>query len=346
VIGGPSTPAGPAQAGERAPPGSIVMVLGGAALALVAGAGLVLGASTVPPAAVVSALTAFDGSPQDVTVVDVRLPRVAVAAVVGASLGVAGALMQTITRNPLAEPSLLGVSWGAALAAVGAQVVVGIGTAAALVPVAIGGAAIAGLAILVLAASGRAGLTPERLIVAGAAVSGLLAALVQGLLVLDSESLGVARRWLAGSLSGANWDALVAAAPYLVAGTVISACLVRPLSALALGDDVARGLGVRTGLVKGAAALAVVALAGGSVALAGPIILVGLAVPHAARALVGHDLAPQLPACAVLGAGLVIVSDIVARVVVAPEELPVGVLTALVGAPVLLHIARRGVTSA
>ena len=332
-------------AAGRALSGSFALALSAAALVLVSGAGLMLGASTVPAADVVSALTAFDGSAQDVTVVEVRLPRVVVAAVVGASLGVAGALMQAVTRNPLAEPSLLGVSWGAALAAVGAQVVAGIGTAAALVPVAIGGAAIAGLAILVLAASGRAGLTPERLIVAGAAVSGLLAALVQGLLVLDSESLEVARRWLAGSLIGANWDALAAAAPYLVAGTVLSTCLVRPLSTLALGDDVARGLGVRTGRVKGAAAIAVVALAGGSVALAGPILLVGLAVPHAARALVGRDLAPLLTMCAVLGAMLVIVSDIVARVVVAPEELPVGVLTALVGAPVLLHVARRGVMS-
>jgi iron complex transport system permease protein len=346
VIAGPSTPIGTAQAGERALPGSVVLALGAATLAVVAGAGLMLGASTVSAGSVVSALTAFDGSAEDVTVVDVRLPRVVVAAVVGASLGVAGALMQAITRNPLAEPSLLGVSWGAALAAVGAQVVAGIGTAAALVPVAIGGAAIAGLLIVVLAASGRAGLTPERLIVAGAAVSGLLAALVQGLLVLDSESLEVARRWLAGSLTGASWSALMAAAPYLAAGTVLCAGLVRPLSALALGDDVARGLGVRTGLVKGAAAVAVVALAGGSVALAGPILLVGLAVPHAARALVGRDLAPLLMACAVLGAVLLIVSDIVARIAVAPEELPVGVMTALVGAPVLLHIARRGVTSA
>jgi len=232
------------------------------------------------------------------------------------------------------------------LAAVGAQVVVGIDTAAALVPVAIGGAAIAGLVVVVLGATGRAGLTPERLIVAGAAVSGLLAALVQGLLVLDRESLEVARRWLAGSLNGASWDALVAATPYLVAGTVLSACLVRSLSTLALGEDVARGLGVRTGLIKGAGAVAVVALAGGSVALAGPIILVGLVVPHAAVAFVGRDLAPLLVTCAVLGALLVIVSDIVARIVVAPEELPVGVLTALVGAPVLLHLARRGVASA
>jgi iron complex transport system permease protein len=341
----PSGPTAAAPATERVLPGPVVLGVAVAALVLVAGAGLMLGASTVSAPAVVSALTAFDGSPQDVTVVDVRLPRVAVATVVGASLGVAGALMQAITRNPLAEPSLLGVSWGAALAAVGAQVVAGIGTAAALVPVAIGGAAIAGLAILVLAASGRAGLTPERLVVAGAAVSGLLAALVQGLLVVDSRSLEVARHWLAGSLTGASWDALGAAAPYVVAGTALSACLVRPLSTLALGEDVARGLGVRTGLVKGAAGIAVVALAGGSVALAGPILLVGLAVPHAARALVGRDLAPLLTMCAVLGALLVLVSDIVARIAVAPEELPVGVMTALVGAPVLLRLARRGVTS-
>jgi iron complex transport system permease protein len=341
----PPTPAVTGSDGRRPLRAAVVLGLAAAALAFVAAAGLMLGASTVSVPRVLSALTAFDGSADHVTVADVRLPRVVMAAAVGASLAVAGALMQAMTRNPLAEPSLLGVSWGAALAAVGGQVVAGIGTAAALVPVAIGGAAIAGLGIVVLAARGRAGLTPERLIVAGAAVSGLLAALVQGLLVLDSESLQVARRWLAGSLSGASWEALAAAAPYLVAGTVLSACLVRPLSTLALGEDVARGLGVRTGVVKGAAAVAVVALAGGSVALAGPIILVGLAVPHAARALVGRELAPLLTACAILGAMLVILSDIVARTVVAPEELPVGVMTALVGAPVLLHVARRGVTS-
>jgi iron complex transport system permease protein len=327
-------------------PRPVMLALGTVALALAAGAGLMLGSSTISAARVVSALTAFDGSAEHTTVVDVRLPRLVVAAVVGASLGVAGALMQSITRNPLAEPSLLGVSWGAALAAVGAQVVAGIDTADALVPVAISGAAAAGLAVVVLGATGRTGLTPERLIVAGAAVSGLLAALVQGLLVLDRESLEVARRWLAGSLNGAGWEALGAAAPYLLAGAVLSVFLIRSLSTLALGEDVARGLGVRTGLIKAGAALAIVALAGGSVALAGPIILVGLVVPHAARLLVGRDLAPLLITCGVLGALLVIVSDIVARIVVAPEELPVGVMTALVGAPVLLHVARRGVASA
>jgi len=342
----PPSPIAGARGDRRALSGPVALALAAAALVVAAGAGLMLGSATVGAAEVLSALTAFDGSAEHVTVVDVRLPRIVVAAVVGAAAAVAGALMQALTRNPLAEPSLLGISWGAALAVVVAQVVAGIGSAAALVPVAIAGAATAGLAIVALGATSRAGLTAERLIVAGAAVSGLLAALVQGLLVLDRESLEVARRWLAGSLTGASWDALVAALPYLLAGAALSVWLVRPLSTLALGEDVARGLGARPGLIKGAAAAAVVTLAGGSVALVGPLILVGLAVPHAARALVGRDLAPLLPACALLGAILVIVSDILARVVVAPEELPIGVLTALVGAPVLLHVARRGAVGA
>lgn len=334
-----------AAASRRPLPGSVLLVLGLAALLLSASAGLILGSATVAPGRVLSALTAFDGSAEHVSVAEVRLPRVVVAAAVGASLGVAGALMQALSRNPLADPSLLGISWGAALAAVGAQVVAGIGTAPALVPVAMGGAAIAGLAVLALGATGRTGLTPERLVLAGATVSGLLAGLVQGMLVLDRESLEVARRWLAGSLAGTDWDVLLAAAPYLLAGIAITVCLARPLSTLALGEDVARGLGVRTGLIKAAAAAAVVALAGASVAVAGPIVLVGLAVPHGARALVGNDLPRVIIACALMGAVLVIASDVVARLVVAPEELPVGVMTALVGAPVLVHVARRGVSS-
>ena len=177
---------------------------------------------------------------------------------------------------------------------------------------------------------------------AGAAVSGLLAALVQGMLVLDRESLEAARHWLAGSLTGRGFDVLTAALPYQAVGLALAAGLARPLGALALGDDVARGLGQRVATVKLGVALAVVLLAGSAVAAAGPIVLVGLAVPHAARHLVGRDLVRVLPACALLGGILVLLADIAARVVIAPEELPVGVMTALIGAPVLLHVARRG----
>lgn len=321
--------------------GPLLGFLGLLALAVAAFASLVLGATTVAPADAISALITFDGSRDHVTVAEVRLPRTIVAVVVGGALAVGGALMQAVSRNDLADPSILGISWGAALATVAGQVVFGVGSTATLVALAMSGAAVAAAAIVALGLLGRGGLAAERLVVAGAAISGLLAALIQGLLVLDRESLEAARHWLASSLTGAGWDGLVATLPYLVVGTLLAAAVSRPLTMLGLGEDVASGLGVRPRPVQAATAIAVVALAGASVALAGPVALVGLAVPHVARRLVGHEIAPQLWACAVLGALLVVVADIVARLVLAPEELPVGVLTAAVGAPVLIHVVRR-----
>lgn len=329
------------RAGSRRLSGPLLIALGLAALVVAGFASLALGATTIAPAEVVSALLAFDGSAQHVAVAEVRLPRTAVALVVGASLGVGGALMQAVARNDLADPSILGISMGAALATVGGQIVLGVESAGVLVALAMGGAAVAAAAIVAVGLLGRGGFAAERLVVAGAALSGLLLALVQGLLVIDRESLEAARHWLAGSLTGAGWDDALATVPYLVLGTVLAAGAARPLTTLGLGEDVASALGVRPRPVQAATAVAIVALAGASVALAGPVALVGLAVPHAARALVGRDIAAQLVACSVLGALLVVVSDIVARVILAPEELPVGVLTAIVGAPVLLHVARR-----
>lgn len=332
------------RAGSRHPlrlSGSLLAVLGLGALLLAMFASLAMGASTISPGDVLSALVAFDGSRAHVAVAEVRLPRTVVAVAVGGSLGVAGALMQAVSRNDLADPSILGISWGAALATVAGQTVLSVDSAPALVALAMAGAALAAAAIVALGLLGRGGLAAERLVVAGAAISGLLAALIQGLLVLDRESLEVARHWLAGSLTGAGWDGLLATVPYLVIGVLLAIAIARPLTMLGLGEDVASGLGIRPRPVQAAAAVAIVALAGASVALAGPIALVGLAVPHAARALVGHDLVPQLAACALLGALLVVIADIVSRLVLAPEELPVGVLTAVVGAPVLVHVARR-----
>jgi iron complex transport system permease protein len=323
-------------------PAPMLAALALLALAAAFVAAVVLGATRVAFADALRAFTDFDGSHAHVAVLEVRFPRALLAATVGAGLGVAGALMQAVTRNPLAEPAILGISWGAALVAVGAQTVLGIATGAELVPFALAGAAVAGAVVVALGSAGGAGLTPERLIVAGAAMSGLLAAVVQGILVLDRESLEAARQWLAGSLTGRGFDVLVAALPYQVAGLALAAVLARPLSAFALGEDVARGLGLRVASVKVGAAVAVVLLAGSSVAVAGPIALVGLAVPHAAYHLVGRQPARFLPASAVLGALLVMLSDVAARLVIAPEELPVGVMTALIGAPVLMHVARRG----
>lgn len=332
------------SASRRRLPSPLLAAFGLLALVLAAFASLALGASTIAPGDVVSALVAFDGSREHVAVAEVRLPRTIVAIVVGGSLAVGGALMQAVSRNDLADPSILGISWGAALATVAGQLILGVDSAATLVALAMAGAAVAAAAIVALGLLGRGGLHAERLVVAGAAISGLLAALVQGLLVLDRESLEAARHWLAGSLTGASWGGLVATLPYIAVGTLLAAVVSRPLTMLGLGEDVAGGLGVRPRPVQAATAVAIVALAGASVALAGPVALVGLAVPHVARALAGHEIASQLSACVVLGALLVVVADTVSRLVLAPEELPVGVLTAAVGAPVLVHVVRRRTT--
>lgn len=320
-----------------------VAVSGGTALALALAlaASMVLGAEAIAPDRVVTALTDYDASREHVIVVDVRLPRALLAAAVGAALAVAGAVMQALSRNPLAEPGLLGVAWGAALAAVVAQLALGVTSTGTLVWFAMLGAALAGLAVVVLGSLGRPGLTPAKLVIAGAVVSALLASLVQGVLVVDRESLEAARRWLAGSLLGRDVGVLVQTLPYLAAGFALAFALARPLTALELGEDVARGLGQRTRVTQGAAALAVVLLAGSAVAIAGPVVFVGLAVPHAARLLAGPGLRRTLPLSAALGALLVVVGDLAARLVVAPEELPVGVMTALVGVPLFMHIVRR-----
>ncbi|MDQ3608875.1 MAG: iron ABC transporter permease [Actinomycetota bacterium] len=315
--------------------------LGLAALALTLLASVALGAGAISLGRIVSAYTAYDGSREHIIVTQVRAPRAVLAAAVGAALAVAGAIMQAVSRNPLAEPGLLGISWGAAAAAVAGPALLGVGSLSGQTLLAMGGAALAGAAVVALGLAGGRGLTPPRLVIAGAAISALPAALVEAMLVLDAQSLASARRWLGGSLLGRDAELLITTAPYLAAGLLLAVVLARPLTALGLGDDIARGLGQRTGRVKAGAAAAVVLLAGAAVAIAGPILLVGLAVPHLARAVAGQNLRRALPAAALLGALLVVVADLIARLVVAPEELPVGIVTALVGAPVLVRVVRR-----
>lgn len=335
--------------GSGGPPGGgvarmpLVVAAAALALGLALAASVALGSEPIPLGQALTALTAFDGSRAHLVVTEVRVPRTLIGAAVGAALGVAGAVMQALSRNPLADPSVLGISWGAALAVVGAQVLLGIGSIDALVWAALLGAAATGLVVFVLGTAGRSGLSPGRLVVAGAAVGLLLWSLLQGLLVVDQASLQGSRRWLAGSLADRDVDVLRQVLPYLGVGLALAFALARPLTAFGLGEEVARGLGQRTGLVKAGAAAAVVLLAGAAVAVAGPIALVGLVVPHLARRLVGRDLRRALPVSAAAGAVLVLAADVVARVAVRPEELPVGVMTALVGAPVFVHVARRGV---
>lgn len=300
---------------------------------------LALGAAAIAPGTVVAALTAYDGSNDHVIVQTIRLPRALIATTVGASLAVAGTVMQGLTRNPLASPSILGINAGAGLAVVLALYLLGTPTLAVYAWAAFLGAALAAVLVYALSGLTLTGATPLALTVAGAALSAVLASLTTVVLVLNQRTLDEIRFWLAGSVAGRDIGLYAQALPYLLVGLVLALLLGRQLTALSLGDDVARGLGMRTRQVQVAAGVSVVLLAGGSVAVAGPIGFVGLVVPHAARLLVGQDYRWLLPFGAVGGAILLLLADVAARLVIWPQELPVGVMTALIGGPVFVYLA-------
>ena len=299
------------------------------------------GAANVAPGDVWAALFHFDpDSTQHLIIRTLRVPRAVVAALVGAALAVAGAIVQGLTRNPLGDPGILGINTGAALGVVAAVFFLGIDSLSLYALFAFGGAAITALAVYAIGSLGRGGPTPLKLTVAGAAMTALLSSLTTAVLILDQRTLEEVRFWLAGSVAGRDLTLLLQAAPYLLGGLLLALALGRQITTIALGEDVAQGLGQRTGLVKGLAALAVVLLAGGAVAVAGPIAFVGLVIPHVARFLVGADYRWILPYSALLGAIFLIASDVAARMALNPIELPVGVMTALIGGPFFVYLVR------
>lgn len=301
---------------------------------------LTLGAADITPGTVWRSLTTFDGSTEHLIIQTVRLPRVLIALVVGAALAVAGALMQGLSRNALADPGVLGISAGASLAVVATTFLFGNASMQVYAWVAFAGAAVAAIAVYSLGSMGRRGVSPLKLVLAGAVLSYLLAAFTTGLLILNQRTLDEVRFWLAGSVAGRDLSILMNVLPYVVVGLLLAFGLGKPMTTLALGEDVARGLGLRTGWIRGLVAIAVVLLAGSAVALAGPIGFVGLVVPHVVRFWVGVDYRWILPYAAIWGAVLLSLSDLAARLVIRPQELPVGIMTALVGAPFFIYLAR------
>lgn len=302
-----------------------------------------LGAAEVDPGTVWQALTAFDGSTNHLIITHVRLPRALVALVVGAALAVAGALMQGLTRNALADPGILGISAGAALAVVVTTFFFGNVPIQVHTWVAFAGGAIAAISVYLLGSLGRSGMTPLKLILAGVVLSYLLFALMTGTLILSQRTLEEVRFWLAGSVAGRDLNVLLQVLPYLLIGLILAFGMGKQITALTLGEDVAKGLGLRTGWIKAIAAVVVVLLAGSAVALAGPIGFIGLVVPHIVRFWVGVDYRWLLPHAAVWGAILLSLADLAARLVIKPQELPVGIMTALVGAPFFIYLARSQV---
>lgn len=273
-----------------------------------------------------------------------RIPRTIVGAVVGAALACSGVIIQGLTRNPLGEPGLLGVTAGASASVVTATAFLGFTGGFATVWVAMPGAVLAVLAVYVLGRpAGSDSVIP--LILAGAVVSAVLGAYIQAMILARPDVFDSYRHWVVGSLAGARFETLWAVAPAVVVGLLLAAVLASGLNSLALGEDVAVSLGVPLMWVRAGAILAATLLAAGATAAAGPIAFVGLAVPHLVRAMVGGDHRWQVPISLLLGAALLISSDVVARVIARPNELMVGVITAFIGAPFLLVAVRRGKVS-
>jgi iron complex transport system permease protein len=301
------------------------------------------GAAEISLDKIVAALIAFNGSTDHLIIRTMRLPRSLIAMLVGAALAVAGALLQGLTRNPLADPAILGLESGASLAVVVAVFLFGASSLNAYAGFAFLGTGVTAVLVYLLASLGRGGLTPLNLTIVGAALTYLAASLTTAILILSQRTLDEIRFWLAGSVAGRDFTLFFQVLPYIVVGFAVAFALGRQITTLNLGDDVAKSLGQRTAWVKVTAALGVVLLVGSSVALAGPIVFIGLVVPHIVRFFIGVDYRWILPYAAVVGAILLLVADIAARLLIAPQELPVGVMTALVGAPFFIYLARSQV---
>jgi iron complex transport system permease protein len=303
---------------------------------------LAVGSRPVGLSTVWQALTGGDVPAADhAAVVGLRLPRTVLAVLVGAGLAVAGGLMQALTRNPLADPGILGVTSGAAFAVALGVVLLGVTRPSGYVWFAFGGALLATVAVYLVGSAGRSNAGPVQLTLAGVALSAVLTGVVGALRLTDQERFAVLLTWESGSFQGRGWDVVVPVLPFVLLGLAVAGVVAGALNTLGLGEDLATALGASVGRTRVLSVLAITLLAGGATAMAGPITLVGLMVPHIVRWLVGPDQRWILGLSALAGPVLVLLADVAARVLLWPGELPVGVVTAFVGAPVLIALVRR-----
>ncbi len=312
-----------------------------AVLVLLTVVSIAVGAKTIPLPGVIAALCENTGRGDAYVVWEMRIPRTVVGVVVGAALGVAGALIQALTRNPLADPGILGVNAGASLFVAVAVSVVGVASVAGYLWFAFAGALTVTIAVYAIGSTGRAGADPVHLTLAGVALGAVLSGIVTAMVLTDPQAFDQMRTWNAGSIAGRGWDVLFPVLPFLLAGMMSAAAAAPALNAIALGDDLATSLGAGIVRTRILVVLAVTVLAGGATAIGGPIGFVGLMVPHVARWIVGPDQRWILAYTVVLAPALVLAADVVGRIVHRPGEVPVGIVTAFVGAPVLIVLVRR-----
>lgn len=315
----------------------LLALVAAAALASIAVGTRAIGLGDVWRSLLDSGLTDDDA----VVVRQLRVPRTALGLMVGVALGLAGALMQGHTRNPLGDPGLLGVTAGASLAVVLAISLLGLTSPAGYVWFAFAGALAGTVLVYAIGSAGRGGATPLTLALAGAALSALMYALVRAILVSDQQTLDSFRFWVVGSLAGRGADVAWQVAPFIAVGVVLALANAPALNLLGLGEDVARGLGQRIWLARVVGLAAITLLAGAATAACGPIAFIGLVVPHVVRALTGPDHRWLLPGSALLGAALLLAADVIGRIVARPAELQVGIVLALIGAPFFIALVRR-----
>jgi iron complex transport system permease protein len=311
-------------------------------LAVVLVLSLALGARGVELSQVWPALFSPEvGNNDHLVIRELRLPRTIVGLLAGLALGVAGAVMQGVTRNPLADPGLLGVNAGASLAVVFAISVLSIANPTGYIWFAFAGAAAAASIVYAIGSLGREGATPVKLVLAGTAVTAGISSVISLILISDTDTLNTFRFWSVGSLASRDLDAVRLTLAFVVGGVILAAISGRMLNLVALGDDLARGLGQRIYVSRAVAAGAVVLLCGSATALAGPIVFVGLVVPHLVRPFTGPDYRWIITVSAVVGPSLLLIADIVGRLIVSPAELEAGLVVAVIGAPVMIALVRR-----
>lgn len=303
---------------------------------------MTVGARPITLDTVWTALTALDATSTEHRIIwDLRLPRTLMGLAVGAALGLSGAVLQGATRNPLADPSILGIHSGAALAVVLGVAVFGITQLSLYVWLAFVGAAIAMLLVYSVASLGREGATPIKLALAGAAMTAAMQSVISAILLTSSRTLDEIRFWQVGSLAGRGMDIVVQVAPFLAIGIVMALLAGRLLDGLSMGEDVAQALGQNVRRSRIFAGVTAVILSGAATAAAGPIGFVGLTVPHLARAVTGPNYRWILPYSMLMAPMLLLGADIVGRIIAPPGEVQVGIVTALIGAPFFIALVRR-----
>lgn len=319
---------------------SVALLAGVAALIAVSVLSVMVGARDISPADVWSAVIRPGASHESLVLWESRIPRTITGLIVGPALGVCGALIQAFTRNPLADPGILGVNAGAGFAIALGVGVLGVSRADGYIWFALLGALLATIAVYLIGGAGG-GASPERVTLAGVALTALLGGIATGIELKNRDAFTGLRFWGVGSLAGHGLADTVTIAPFIAVGLILAVVLAKSLNVLALGDDLGRSLGSRVRVTRVATILAVTLLAGGATAIAGPIAFVGLMIPHVVRWFTGPDQRWIIPFSMVAAAILLLASDIVARVVLPSGELRVGIVTALIGAPVLAILVRR-----